>query len=210
MIRFAHDVRHALRGIARAPVLAAVVVGSLAIGIGANGVVFSWVQAVVFKPVDGAPRASALHLVEPKADNGLYVEASWPEYRDLTENLQALDGLLAFKMVPLYIGDSGRVERSTGLLISGNYFSALGLAPAAGRFPRTDEVTAAGGAPVVVISYDYWRTRYAGSPEALGQRVRVNGAPLTIVGVAPRGFKGTVMRLSFDFWIPATMAPIVL
>lgn len=209
MIGAVRDLSHAFRAIARTPALAAVVVGSLAVGIGANGVVFSWIQAVVFNPIDAAPRASALYLVEPKTETGLYPGVSWLEYRDLRERLGALDDLLAFRMLPLYVGESGRVERATGLLVSGNYFGALALAPAAGRFPRADEVATPGSAPVVVISYDYWQTRFAGSAGALGQSVRVNGTPLAIVGVAPRGFKGTVMRLTFDLWIPATMAPVL-
>ena len=121
-----------------------------------------------------------------------------------------MEGLLAFRMIPLYIGESGRVERSTGLLVSDNYFTGLGLTPALGRFLRADEVEKPGTAPVVVISYDYWQTRFGGSPAALGQVIRVNGVDLTIVGVTPQGFKGTVMRLVFDFWLPATLAPAVL
>src|SRR4029079_1253964 len=120
---------------------------------------------------------------------------------------RAMNGLLAFSMAPLYVGPSGHVERSSGLLVSDNYFDALGLVPSLGRFFRPDEVEQPGAAPVVVISHDYWQTRYGGRPDALGQPVRVNGAELTIVGVAPRGFKGTVMRLTFGFWLPPTIAP---
>ena len=204
------DLRHAGRAIARMPGMAAVVIGSLAVGIAANTIVFSWVQAVVFKPIPGVTIASRLHLVEPRTDAGMYPGVSWPEYRDLRERLRSMDGLLAFRMIPLYIGESGRVERSTGLLVSDNYFTGLGLTPALGRFLRADEVEKPGTVPVVVISYDYWQTRFSGSPAALGQVIRVNGVDLTIVGVTPRGFKGTVMRLVFDFWLPATLAPAVL
>ena len=210
MTRLARDLRHAVKMIARMPALAAVVIGSLGIGIGANGVVFSWVQAVVLTPIDGAPRASALHLVEPKTDTDIYPGVSWPEYRDLRASLRAMDGLIAFQMIPLYVGESGRVERSSGLLVSDNYFTSLGLVPALGRFPRAEEVATPGSSPAVVISYDYWRTRFEGAANAVGRSVRVNGTELAIVGVAPRGFKGTVMRLAFDFWIPATSTPLVL
>jgi predicted permease len=208
-IGLARDVRHAVRAIARMRMLAAVVIGSLAIGVGANGVVFSWVQAVVFNPIDGVPRAAALHLVEPKTETGVYPGVSWPEYRDLRDGLRAVDGLFAFQMVPLYVGASGHVERASGLLVSGNYFASLGLVPALGRFLRDDETARPGAAPVVVISYDYWQTRLGGDAAALDRRVRVNGADLAVIGVAPRGFKGTVMRLTFDFWIPSTMAPVL-
>lgn len=204
------DLRHAARAIARMPGLAAVVIASLAVGIAANTIVFSWIQAVVFKPIPGVTIASRLHLIEPRTEAGLYPGASWLEYRDLRERVRGFDPLIAFRMIPLYVGERGQVERSTGLLVSDNYFAGLGLTPALGRFLRPDEVDEPGAAPVVVISYDYWQTRYGGSPAALDQRVRVNGADLTIVGVAPRGFKGTVMRLVFDFWLPATLAPTLL
>lgn len=204
------DVRHAARAIARMPGLAAVVIASLAVGIAANTIVFSWIQAVVFEPIPGVTIASRLHLVEAKTDAGLYPGSSWLEYRDLRERLRSFDELIAFRMIPLYVGERGQVERSTGLLVSDNYFAGLGLEPAHGRFLRPDEVLTPGASPVVVISFDYWQTRFGGAPDAVGRRVRVNGVDLTIVGVAPRGFKGTVMRLVFDFWLPATLAPAVL
>src|SRR5215211_1101386 len=204
------DLRQGVRAIARMPGMAAVVIGSLAVGIAANTVVFSWVQAVVFKPIPGVSVASRLHLIEPRTEAGLYPGVSWLEYRDLRERLRTMEGLLAFRMIPLYVGERGRVERSTGLLVSDNYFTGLGLTPALGRFLRADEVEKPGTAAVVVISYDYWQTRFGGASAALGRGVRVNGVDLTIVGVTPRGFKGTVMRLVFDFWLPATLAPAVL
>jgi predicted permease len=204
------DLRHAVRSLARMPALATVVIGSLGAGIGANGIVFSWVQAVVVNPIDGVKGATALHLVEPKNDGGIYVGESWPEYQDLRAQLRAMTDVIAYRTVPLYVGERGRVERAAGMLVSDNYFSGLGLTPALGRFLRADEVRQPGGAAVVVISHDYWQTRYSGSPDVLGRTVRVNGAELTIVGVAPRGFKGTIMRLSFDFFGPATIAPLLL
>src|SRR5262249_38869482 len=161
-------------------------------------------QAVLFNPIAAAPRASALYLVEPKTETGTYPGVSWLEYRDLRAGLRAIDGLIAFQMIPLYVGERGPVERSTGVLVSDNYFSALG------RFPRADEVAQPGASPVVVISYDYWQTRYAGRPDAVGQTIRVNGTQLVVIGVAPRGFRGTIMMLVFDFWMPATMAPALL
>ena len=204
------DLRQALRAIVRMPALAAVVIASLGVGIGANTVVFSWIQAVVFSPIPGVRAASDFHLVEAKTEAGMYPGASWLEYRDLREQLRSLDGLLAFRMIPLYVGERGQVERASGLLVSDNYFSSLGLTPALGRFLRPDEVETPGGAPVVIVSYDYWQTRFAGAPDAIGRRIRVNGVDLAVVGVTPRGFKGTVLRLVFDFWMPATLAPSVL
>ncbi len=203
------DLRHGSRMILRMPALAAVVIASLGVGIGANTVVFSWIQAVVFNPIAGVRLASDFQLIEPKSDAGVYLGVSWPEYRDLRERLRRFDRLIAFRMIPLYVGEPGRVERSNALLVSGNYFQSLGLTPALGRFPRADEVEKPGTAPVVVISYDYWQTRFGGAASVLGQSVRVNGSDVTVVGVAPRGFRGTILMLTFDFWLPATMAPVL-
>src|SRR5262245_42791499 len=135
---------------------------------------------------------------------------SWLEYRDLGDRLESFRGLLAFRMVPLYVGEPGHVERAYGLLVSGNYFDVLGLRPALGRFLLREETFRPGGEPVVVISYDLWRSRFSGAAGALGQTVRVNGRRLTIVGVTPRGFQGTTLGLTFDYWLPATMAQEIL
>jgi hypothetical protein len=196
--------------IAKMPLVATVIVISLAFGIGVNTVVFSWIQAVVFRPIPGVEASGSVQLVEPRTETGMYPGMSWPEYQDLRTQVSSFRELLAFRMTPLYVGESGRVDRAYGLLVSANYFSALGLRPALGRFLRPEETSRAGDAPVVVISHDYWQTRLGGAPDALGRTLRVNGQELTIVGVAPPGFLGTVMRLRFDLWLPATLAPMIL
>jgi predicted permease len=196
--------------IARMPGLATVIVASLGVGIGVNVVIFSWIQAVVFQPIPGVARAASFHLVEPRNEAGMNPGTSWLEYRDLRERLRTFRDLLAFRMTSLYVGEPGQVERAYGLLVSGNYFPALGLRPALGRFFLADEVARPGGDPVAVISHEYWQSRFAGVPDAVGRTVRVNGRDLMIVGVAPRGFQGTVLRLKFDLFLPATMAPVLL
>ncbi len=192
------------------PGLALVVVLSLGVGIGVNVVIFSWIQAVVFQPIPGVASAASFHLVEPRTETGMNPGTSWQEYQDLRQRLRTFRDLLAFRMTSLYVGEPGQVERAYGLLVSGNYFDALGLRPAAGRFFRPEEVTKPGGDPVTVISHEYWQSRFAGAATAVGQQIRVNSRTLTIVGVAPRGFQGTVLRLKFDLWLPATMAPALL
>ncbi|MGH9312686.1 MAG: ABC transporter permease [Vicinamibacterales bacterium] len=204
------DVRHAGRTIARMPILATVVIVSLAVGIGVNVVVFSWIQAVMLKPLPGVADARSFYFVEPRAETGTHPGASWLEYRDLTERLRSFRELLAFRMVPFNVGEAARTERMYGLLVSGNYFSALGLRPALGRFFGPDEVARAGAEPVVVVSHGFWQTRFNGSPDAVGQTIRVNDRDLAIVGVTPRGFQGTVLSLDFSLWVPATMAPAML
>jgi hypothetical protein len=154
------DARHATRTILRMPVLSAVVILSFAVGIGVNVVVFSWLQAVVLKPLPGVADARAYQFVEPRAETGTFPGASWLEYRDLAERLRSFRELLAFRMVPFNVGEAARTERTYGLLVSGNYFSALGLRPALGRFFAPGEADRAGTEPVVEISYGYWQAHF--------------------------------------------------
>jgi putative ABC transport system permease protein len=227
----ARDVRHAWRTMLRGPGLAVVVILSLGVGIGVNTAIFSWIQTVVFRPLPGVRDANGFHFVEPRpvtetrgsgahapaphlrsagiVERSNYVGVSWPEYHDLRERLGVLQSALAFRMVPLNIGAAESAERRYAQLVSGNFFSALGLEPARGRFFLTDEGTV-GGAPVVVISHGFWQNHLGGSPDAVGKMLRVNDRELTIVGIAPRGFQGTVLGLDFDLWVPATLAPTLL
>jgi len=204
------DVAHAWRMIGRMPGLATVVIVSLAIGIGVNAAIFSWIQAMVFKPLPGVRDAASFQLIEPRIEAGSHPGASWLEYRDLREQLTSVRDMLAFRMAPFTVGETGRNERTFGLLVSANYFAALGLEPTLGRFPTPDEVTRPGTEPVVVISHGFWRTHFGDVANPVGRTVRVNDRELTIIGVAPPRFQGTVTGVDFDLWIPATMAPVLL
>jgi len=204
------DLRNAGRTISRMPGLAAVIVISLAIGIGVNTTILSWIQTILLKPLPGVSGVSSFLLVEPRMETGGYPGASWLEYRDLQTRVPALRDVVASQMVPFNVGETGQTERTHGQLVSGNYFSALGLKPASGRFIRPEEAERPGTEPVIVISYDYWQTRFRGAPEAVGQKVRVNERDLTVIGVAPREFQGTMLPLKFELWAPATMAPALL
>jgi predicted permease len=205
-----NDLIPALRALARTPVMAAVVVFSLGVGIGVNTVVFSWIQALVLRPLPGVSNASRFHLIEAQTDTGVRPGSSWPEYQDLQRQLQSFEGLMAFRMVPLNVGDAAKLERTYALLVSGNYFSMLGLQPALGRFLRPDEALTPGREPIVVVSHDYWQTRLGGAADVVGSSIRANDTELTVVGVAPEGFQGTVLGLQFDLWVPATLAPTLL
>jgi putative ABC transport system permease protein len=204
------DLRNAARSIRRMPGLAAVIIVSLAIGIGVNTTIFSWIQLMLFEPMPAVSGASNFLLVEPHSDTEGFPGSSWLEYRDLQERVPALRDILAWQMIPFNVGEKGQTERIFGQLVSGNYFSALGLKPAIGRFLRPEEAERPGTEPVLVISYDYWRTRFRGGPEAVGQKVRVNDRELTVIGVAPKHFQGTMVPLKFDLWAPATMTPALL
>jgi predicted permease len=111
--------------------------------------------------------------------------------------------------VPLNVGVTGETERAFGMEVSGNYFSALGLKPAIGRFLGTEETASPGGAPVAVIAYGYWQRHFGGAASVVGRAIRVNDHELTIIGVAPKNFQGTVTGIDFDIWVPATMGPVL-
>src|SRR5262245_20089934 len=179
------DLRHALRAVRQMPILATVIVLSLGVGIGVNTTVFSWLQAIVLQPLPGVSEPGRFHFIEPRAETGTYPGTSWLEYHDLREQLHGAVDPLAYRMVPFNVGESGRTERAYGLLVSANYFSALGLQPELGRFLRADEVSRAGGEPVIVISHGYWQTRLGGVADVIGRTLRVNDRMLTIVGVTP-------------------------
>ena len=202
----AGDIRQACRSIVRVPAVSAVVVLSLGIGIGINTVVFSWIQARILKPIPGVVDGAGVRLIEPKSDAGLYTGASWPEYRDLRAGLRSFEHVFAARMAPLYVGEPGAVERVFGLLVSDNYFSALGLEPALGRFFTPEEVSDGGREPVAVISHRLWQTRFGGSADVLTRTVRINARELTVIGVTPAVFQGTTLGLQFDAWLPATLA----
>src|SRR5258708_9843278 len=204
------DLRNAGRTIRRMPGLAAVIVVSLAIGIGVNTTIFSWIQMILFQPMPSVSGAASFLLVELRTETGGYPGASWPEYRALRTQVPALQDIVASQMVPFNVGKTGQTERTHGQLVSGNYFSALGLKPAIGRFIRPEEAERPGTEPVVVISYDYWQTRFGGALGAVGQKLRVNELELIVIGVAPKDFQGTMLPLKFELWAPATMAPALL
>jgi predicted permease len=204
------DLRNAGRTIRRMPGLAAVIILSLAIGIGVNTTIFSWIQMILLQPLPGVHGASNFLLVELRTETGGYPGASWPEYRALQTQVPALRDIVASQMVPFNVGEKGQTERTFGQLVSGNYFSALGLKPAIGRFIQPEEAERPGAEPVLVISYDYWQTRFGGVPGAVGQTVRVNERELTVIGVAPREFQGTMLPLKFNLWVPATLTPALL
>lgn len=201
--------REAWRQIRQAPFVALVVVGSLAAGIGVNATVFSWVQSWLLTPLPGVSGSARLLLVEPKNDSGLYVSTSWPDYLDLRQRVPGLPDLIAARMLPAYVGESGAVERVFGVLVSDNYFSALGVNAALGRVIAAADMSAEGGEPVAVISFRLWQSRMGGSPDAIGQSLRVNGQSLTVIGVTPEVFQGSVLGLQFDVFMPATLAPVV-
>ena len=131
--RMIGDLRHALRGLRAMPLVSIVIVASLGLGIGANTTVFSWLQMVRWKPLPGVADAGRLQTIETRTAQGGYVGTSWLRFLDLQRHSRSFAWLLASRPTPLTVGDAPAVERATALFVSGNYFEALALRPAAGR-----------------------------------------------------------------------------
>jgi predicted permease len=203
----ARDVRQAARALRRTPAVTLIVLLSVGVGIGVNAAVFSWVQAHVLHPIGRVTAGAEFALVEPRAESGLYTGTSWPEFLDLRARLSAAPDLIAFRMAPLSVGDTSRSDRVFGLIVSPNYFTALGLQPAAGRFFSADPSVTGGGDRVAVVSHAFWRARLGGAADVVGRRLRVNTIEVTIVGVAAESFRGTVMGVVFDLFLPAGLSP---
>jgi predicted permease len=198
------DFRFTLRTLRQTPWLSLVVVLSLAVGIGANTVVFSWLKSAVWNPLPGV--TAPVLLLETKDDTGNYVSTSWLEFQDLRERLPSFRTLAAQRSRLLYLGDSVRERPVYTELVSADFFKVLGLKPQLGRFFQADEATQPGLAPVAVITHDFWQRTFQGAPDIIGRPFKLNGLTLTIVGVTPEGFRGGFNSLSFDVFTPATMA----
>jgi len=198
------SLRTVTRGIAHAPFHHAVIILSLAVGIGVNTVVFSWLRQAVFSPLPGIGHPVA--ALETKDDTGNYVPLSWLEYKDVRAMLPSFTGVLAHRPRAYNLGENERDQRIFGMLVSENYFELLGLRPHLGRFFLPEEATRPGQAPVVVLSHAFWRGHYREDPGILGRTLKLNGRALTVVGVAPEGFHGAMHSLSFDVFLPLTIA----
>jgi macrolide transport system ATP-binding/permease protein len=198
---FGRDVRFALRMIAKAPVMSAVIVLSLALGLGANTAVFSWIHTVALAPLPGVPDGRHLMLIEQKTSSGLVEFASVAEWRDVRAQAGAFADIAAHNFGTYNLEAAGEVVHVWGENVTENFFAVLGVQPALGRWPgRHDDLP--GSAPVVAISHRLWHSQFGGQPDVVGRVVRLNNSTMTIVGVAPPEFQGAVTALAFDLWLP--------
>ena len=203
------ELRYALRMIRKSPGTTAVAVISLALGIGANTAIFTIVDAMLLKllPVK-APQE--LYLV---ASNPAKPQTSWnyPDYVAFRDHNESFSGLATYSgSQSLGMQLDGADAASTTELteaasVSGNYFDVLGVAPAAGRLFDAEDDRASGASPYVVLSYEYWHSRFNNDPNAIGRTIRLNGYPFTIVGVSRSGFRGTDVASSPSIFIPILM-----
>ncbi len=204
---FWQDLRYAARMLIKAPGFTLIAVLSIALGIAANTSIFTLVNAVLFKPmpVPHPEQLVALYTTEP---NSQYPgEFSYADYRDYRDHNEVFSDLFVHYGTPVSMRNSGdKVELIWGELVTGNYFTGLGVTPAAGRVLSPDDDRAEGGHPVTVLSHGFWQRRFEGDPNIIGKPVRLNGHDFTVVGVARPGFSGTrFVGFIPDVWIPLTM-----
>jgi predicted permease len=204
------DIRHTARALRKAPGFTAVVVLTLALGIGANTAIFSLMDQVLLRSLPVKEPSRLVLLDGPGAFRGRTMNAqtfSYPMYTDFRDRTQVFSGLLARYPTRMTLAWHGQSENVDGDLVSGNYFDVLGVRPAIGRVFNASDDRVPGAHPIVVISYGYWQRRFGGDPAILNQSVTVNGHPMTIVGVTGPGFSGVKVGTSSDVMVPLMMKP---
>jgi predicted permease len=211
------DLRYAVRLVRRNPIFSLTAALSLAIGIGANTTIFTVANALLLRPPAGAAEPERLVDIGRTRNGRGFDNSSYPNYLDVRARTTTLSDVYAYRVEPqpISLGATTGAERIYGGLVSANYFTTLGLQPAAGRLFTSDDDTAGGrtaqvgGSSVVVLSERFWRRRFDGDPSIVGRTVDLNGRPFTVVGVAPAGFQGTTI-LANDVWVPITAADLLM
>lgn len=191
--------RYAIRQLRKSPGFAITAVLTLALGVGANVVVFSVLNALILKPLN-VPQPGNLYNIARK-QVGLDTQ-SYPDYRDYRDRNTTFSGIAAYSMSLAGIRTGTQVTQNFGFEASGNYFDVLGVHPALGRFFHASDEHGPNSAPYIVLSNNFWRTRFNGNPAIVGRQVDVNEHPYTVLGVAPESFNGTEIFMEPDFWAP--------
>jgi predicted permease len=199
------DVRYSVRMIAKTPGYAAIAIITLALGIGANTTIFSWINSTLLNPVPGlaSPRQVVSLSLGRAGDNPF--PFTYPDVEAMREEQQSFTGITACNTTPMSLTGKGKPERVWGMLASANYFDVLGVRPILGRGFLPEEDEKPGGAPVAVISYRLWQTHFGANPSVVGQTLEINQHPYTIVGVTPAVFQGSQTGLRSEIWIPIMM-----
>ena len=197
------DVRYGLRMLRKDPGFTAIAVLTLALGIGANSTVFSWMNATLLNPIPGVSDSSEVVSIT----RGRAASHSYADLVDLRNGSRTLGGLTGFALTSLSLTGNAKPEQVWGTLATANYFDLLGVKLFLGRgfLPAEDKLL--NGAPVAVISYHLWQNRFGGDPSVVGQTIDLNTHAYTIVGIAPRVFQGSYTGLRSEIWVPLMMAP---
>jgi predicted permease len=213
MTRIVSDLKFALRNLGRSKLFTLVAVVSLALGIGANTAIFTLIDQLLLRllPVRDPEQLVMIWTTGPHmgSNRGTHM-ASYPMYQDFQQKAPAFSYVFCRRETSLSISFGGQTERIDGELVSGNYFQALGVKAAVGRVLTSEEDDRVyKGHPVVVLSYPYWVTRFAGDPGVIGQKMLVNDYPMTIVGVSAAGFNGLDPARAPQIRVPMQMKPLM-
>lgn len=201
------DIRFAVRGLARSPGMAAVIVLSLALAIGANTTVFTWMEGFVLRPYPMVKDAQDLVWVNTRAPNGDRWSVSYPTLRDWDREAHTTGGLAGFDMLQVNLKDGEETQQAWGTLVTGKYFDLLGVRATHGRTLKLEDEESA--SQVAVLGYGYWQRRFQADPGVIGRQVSLNGHGFTIVGVLPPRFGGVTVGLVFDVFVPFTAQPLL-
>jgi predicted permease len=208
------DFRLALRGLRRNPLFATVAIMSLALGIGANTAIFTLMDQVLLRklPVTHADELVMLYQEGSHMGSNMGPRMhSYPIYQDIQQRAEPLSEVLCRRIFPASISIDNRTERVQAEAVSGNFFSMLGVKPALGRvFSSEQDDRTFMGHPVVVLSHDYWTTRFASDPAIIGKKILVNDHPMEIVGVSAAGFAGIDPAQSPQLRVPVLMKPVTM
>ena len=202
-----NDLRYAARVLIKSPGFSVVVVLSLALGIGANTAIFSIVNAFLLRPmpVDNPDRLVAVYFSAPRWGRELG-GLSYPDMLDYRKQNTGLSDLMGSSGMALSMTDGAEPELIWGEIVTGNYFSGLGVHPVVGRGFLAEEDRAPGEKPVCILNYNFWQRRFQGDPKVAGKTIKINDHVFTVVGVAPHGFIGTTLfQFVPDVWVPAMM-----
>ena len=192
------DLRFAIRILRKSPGFTAVAVATLAVAIGANAVVFGVLNALVLRPLN-VPQADSLYGTEYGVDTGFQ---SYPNYVDLRDRNRSFDGLAAFNFAFVGLDTGDNPSGAAGFATSGNYFDVLKIQPYLGRFYHSSDEHGRNSAPYLVLTHPFWHGRFQDDRGVIGRVVRLNKHPFTIIGVAPPEFRGTLLFVSPDFFMP--------
>jgi len=210
METFLQDVRYALRSFRTAPAATVVTALTIAIGIGATTTILSVANALLLRAPAGVVDTGSLVTLHSVSENGSSFHSfSWMDYRDLAGAQGGLADLSAYSIAPVSVLSGGEPELKLAMLVSANYFRTLGVQPVLGRFFLAEEDVGVGGPRVTVLGHAEWQARFNSDSAIVGKKVTLNGNPFTVVGVAPRGFRGHVAALDASLWVPVTLDPVL-
>jgi len=199
MTTLLQDLRFALRMLRKSPGFTAIAVVTLALGIGANAVVFGVLNALILRPLN-VPQAQSLYGIERGSDKA--VNQSYPDYLDLRDRNRSFDDLAAYNVTSVGLDTGNHPSGAWIFEVTGNYFDALGVQPYLGRFFHGADEHGPNSAPYIVLTYAFWYSHFQDDRGVVGRIVQLNKHPFTILGVAPPEFRGTLSFVFPDFWVP--------